>query len=143
MNILFLQGPNLNLLGLQSSKINKDRLTLCKLNRHLKKYLRNTPHKIKIFQTHKEFQAINYLQRNRNWSDGHLIIPTTWSINNWTIAETLKILNIPTITVFFNKPYDMGGNKSRSVFKSENIFSTNGSPINASMEGLKKLLEKE
>ena len=88
MNILFLQGPNLNLLGLQSSKINKDRLTLCKLNRHLKKYLRNTPHKIKIFQTHKEFQAINYLQRNRNWSDGHLIIPTTWSINNCTLVAS-------------------------------------------------------
>ena len=65
------------------------------LRRHLKKYLRNTPHKIKIFQTHKEFQAINYLQRNRNWSDGHLIIPTTWSINNWTIAETLKLIVEP------------------------------------------------
>ena len=60
MNILFLEGPNLNLLGLKSSKIKGSRLTLDKLNKHLRKHIRNTDHNLKIIQTHKQFQAVNY-----------------------------------------------------------------------------------
>ncbi len=39
MNILILQGPNLNLLGLRSSKT-ENRLTLDKLNKRIKRHLR-------------------------------------------------------------------------------------------------------
>ena len=62
MNILILQGPNLNLLGLKSSHSNH-KLTLDKLNRSLRLHVRNTNNSLKFLQTHKEFQAINFLQR--------------------------------------------------------------------------------
>lgn len=143
MNILFLEGPNLNLLGLKSSKVNGGRLTLDKLNKHIRRHVRNTDHNLKIFQTHKQFQAINYLQRNRNWSDGNIIIPTTWSICDWTIAETIKLLEIPTVTVFFDDPYDLGGKKSVSIIKSKNVTSIKGSPLNVCTEALNILLNKK
>lgn len=143
MNILILEGPNLNLLGLKSSKVNGDRLTLDKLNKNLRRHIRNTDHNLKIFQTHKQFQAVNYLQRNRNWSDGNLIIPTTWSLYDWTIAETIKIIETPTVTVFFNKPYDLGGKKSNSIIKSKNVLSIKGSPLDVCIEALNILLNKK
>ena len=143
MNILFLEGPNLNLLGLKSSKVNGDRLTLDKLNKHLRRHVRNTNHNLKIFQTHKQFQAINYLQRNRKWSDGNIIIPTTWSICDWTIAETIKIVETPTVTVFFNEPYDLGGKKSVSIFKSKNVTPIKGSPLDVCTEALNILINKK
>ena len=140
MNILFLEGPNLNLLGLKSSKIKGSRLTLDKLNKHLRKHIRNTDHNLKIIQTHKQFQAVNYLQRNRNWSEGNIIIPTTWSINDWTIAETIKIINIPTVAVFFRRPYDLGGKISSSIIKSKNVTSIEGSPLDVCIEAINILI---
>ena len=91
MNILILQGPNLNLLGLQSAN-NQKRLTLDKLNKVLKLHVRSKNINLKFFQSHKEFQAINFIQRNRNWADGLIFIPTTWAINNFTLLETIKII---------------------------------------------------
>ena len=143
MDILFLEGPNLNLLGLKSSKIKGSRLTLDKLNKHLRKHIRNTDHNLKIIQTHKQFQAVNYLQRNRNWSKGNIIIPTTWSINDWTIAETIKIINTPTVAVFFSKPYDLGSKISSSIIKSKNVTSIEGNPLDVCIEAINILINKK
>ena len=102
MNILILQGPNLNLLGLKSSKT-KNRLTLDKLNKGIKNHLRNKDVELKIYQTHKQFQAVNYLQRNRKWANGIILIPTSWSRNEYTILETINIIDIPTSIIYFNE----------------------------------------
>ena len=59
MNILILQGPNLNLLGLKSAQI-KERLTLDKLNKKIKDEIKLQDIQLKFLQTHKTFQAINF-----------------------------------------------------------------------------------
>ena len=107
MNILILQGPNLNLLGLQSSKV-KDTLTLSKLNKSLKIYFKEKNITFKTYQTHKQFQAVNILQRNRNWADGILFIPTSWARYEYTLLDTITLINIPTSIVFFDEPFSMG-----------------------------------
>ena len=93
MNILILQGPNLNMLGLKSSKT-KANVTLDKINRALKKHVKGKNVSLKLLQTHKQFQAVNFLQRNRNWADGILFIPTSWARNEFTILETLELINL-------------------------------------------------
>ena len=57
MNILFLQGPNLNLLGIKSVTT-KSKLTLDKLNKAVKDESKKLDINLKTLQTHKEFQAI-------------------------------------------------------------------------------------
>ena len=59
MNILILQGPNLNLLGLKSSQIKK-KLTLGKLNSLIRTEMKKYDIKLKFLQTHKNFQAIKF-----------------------------------------------------------------------------------
>ena len=98
MNILILQGPNLNLLGLRSKTISK-RLTLDKLNKGIKNHAVNKDVKLKVNQTHKQFQAVNFLQRNRNWANGLLFIPTSWAHAEYTLFETIKIIDLPTSIV--------------------------------------------
>ena len=78
MKILVLQGPNLNLLGVKSAQ-QGERLTLDKLNKALRKHVRNTAVELKILQTHKEYIALNFIQRNRNQADGLLLIPMSWA----------------------------------------------------------------
>ena len=95
MNVLILQGPNLNLLGLKSSQSN-EKLTLDKLNKAIRLHVKNNNINLKFLQTHKEFQAINFLQRNRNWANSLLFIPTSWAKNNYTILETINLIQIKT-----------------------------------------------
>ena len=60
MQILILQGPNINLLGFKSSKI-EEHLTLGKLNKEIRLVSKNPNVDLKFLQTHKSFQAVNFL----------------------------------------------------------------------------------
>ena len=62
--ILVIHGPNMNLLGLRK-KGKRGRITLDKLNRHLRKFATETELSLIIFQTNDESRAVNYLQKQR------------------------------------------------------------------------------
>ena len=138
MNILILQGPNLNLLGLKSSK-NNDRLTLDKLNKVIKKFSRTKDINLKFLQTHKEFQAVNFLQRNRNWANGILFIPTSWARNSHTILEVIKLVDIKTSTIYFDNGYSFGTNIEQSMMVANNIKDFTGPPIETCIEAVEQL----
>ena len=128
MNILILHGPNLNMLGVKSST-NNETLTLDKLNKKLRLHVRNSNIKLKIIQTHKEYIALNFIQRNRNKANGLIIIPTSWAKYNQTILETIVLSNMKTATVYFDEPYNLGTSKNESILISKNIKSFVGDPV--------------
>ena len=140
MNILILQGPNLNLLGLKSAQIRK-RLTLDKLNKKIKAEIKGQETQLKFLQTHKTFQAINFLQRNRNTASGLLFIPTSWARNNYTVLETISLIKIKTSVVYFEEPYSFGTNENESIVQSKNIKSFTGPPVPSCIEGIKHLFK--
>ena len=139
MNILILQGPNLNMLGLKSSKT-KANVTLDKINRALKKHVMGKNVSLKLLQTHKQFQAVNFLQRNRNWADGILFIPTSWARNEFTILETLELINLKTATIYFNESFSFGTDEQDSIIVGDYIQSFTGDPLEACVTGLEHLL---
>ena len=139
MNILILQGPNLNLLGLKSAST-KERLTLGKLNKKIKNSIKAEDVQVKFLQTHKNFQAINFLQRNRTKAKGLLLIPTSWARGNYTILETITLIKIKTSTIYFDQPYSFGTNEKNSIIQGENIKSFVGQPVSSCIEGIKYLL---
>ena len=139
MNILILQGPNLNLLGLRSKTIRK-RLTLDKLNKGIKNHVVNKDVKLKVNQTHKQFQAVNFLQRNRNWANGLLFIPTSWAHAEYTLFETIKIIDLPTSIIYFNEPFDLGGKENCSIMVGNNMKSFTGEPLEVCERGLDHLI---
>ena len=141
MNILILQGPNLNLLGLKSAQ-RKKRLTLDKLNKKIKAEISLKDVQLKFLQTHKTFQAINFLQRNRNKASGLLFIPTSWAKTNYTILETINLIEIKTSVVYFEEPYNFGTNENESIIQGENIKPFTGQPVSSCIEGLKRFLNK-
>ena len=140
MNILILQGPNLNLLGLKSSK-RESRLTLDKLNKQIRSFSKDSEISIKTLQTHKEFQAINFLQRNRNWANGILFIPTSWARNSYTILETINLIQIKTSVVYFDGDFSFGTSMEESIFLHDQIESFTGSPIEACIKGMEFLIK--
>tara|TARA_Y100000590_G_scaffold299453_2_gene337630 strand:- start:329 stop:739 length:411 start_codon:yes stop_codon:yes gene_type:complete len=102
MKILVIHGPNLNLLGLWSSKRGKT-VTLDKVNRHIRKYIRNKNVLVKIMQTHSENKAISYIQNNRKKFDGIIIVPGPWQYNAYSLAELLDMIKIPFLTIIYKE----------------------------------------
>ena len=116
MKILILHGPNLNLIGKISAK-NKETVTLDKINKSIKRFCRGKDVELKIFQTHKIFQAINFLQRNRNYSNKLIFTPMSWSLYEHSLLETIKICNYDLLQISFNKKYELS-DLNKSIFNS-------------------------
>ena len=135
MTILVLQGPNLNLLGLKSSIIG-DKLTLDRFNKAIRLHIRNKKIKLKIIQTHKEYIALNFIQRNRNIANGLIVIPTSWAKYNQTLLETINLSNLPTASIYFEKSYSFGTNEKDSMLIGNNIKSFTGEPIQSTISAI-------
>ncbi len=140
MKILVLQGPNLNLLGVKSAR-SGERLTLDKLNKALRRHVRNTAVELKILQTHKEYIALNFIQRNRNRADGFLLIPMSWARYNWTLEETLSLVKLPTAIVYFENPYDFGTTEKNSILSNVATRSITGPPMETCINALDHIIE--
>ena len=142
MTILILYGPNLNLLGLKASKL-KTRLTLDKVNRGIRRHVRDKGINLKIIQTHKEYLAINFIQRNRKSADGLVIILTSWAKYNQTILETINITELETASVYFDDSYSFGTNDKDSILVSNTIKSFSGEPLETIISAIDYLANKK
>jgi len=99
MNILIIQGPNLNMIGVKSAK-RGTRVTLDKINKGIRRYIREKDITVKIYQTHNIEKAITLLQRNRNWANGIIMAPGVWSTYEAILVDTLELIEVPTIEVY-------------------------------------------
>ena len=138
MNILVLHGPNLNLVGKISTKAG-DNITLGKINTSLKRTAKELESDIKILQTHKVFNAINFVQRNRNWADGLLFSPMAWSLYEYSILECLMVSDLLTIQILFDKKYQIVNNAAESIFTSYCKKTLSGNPKSVYLDGIKEL----
>jgi len=137
MNILVLHGPNLNLIGSISAHIGQ-RITLDKINTGLRRHVRNSEINLKIMQTHKIFQAINFIQRNRNWTDGMLFAPMAWARYEYSIVEALQIADIPTIQLLFPDGFS-DIDKDNSIFSNTCKSTISGGPDQVYIDGINAL----
>ena len=133
MKILILHGPNMNLLGLRSAKIGAQE-TLDRVNRALRKEVRNKEIDLKILQTHDEGKAVTFLHRNRNKAQGLIFSPGAWIQSGYVIKDTLDLIQIPYNTVCFEK-------QDSTLFPSE-LSVCEENPIEAYIQCLKQLLNK-
>lgn len=134
MKILVLHGPNLNLLGSISIHA-KQRTTLNKINKALRLHVRNSENTLKISQTHKVFQAINFIQRNRNWADGFLFAPMAWARYEYSILDALKVSDIPSVQLLFSNGFDDIEEKS-SIFSNVCHSTIIGDPNQIYIDGI-------
>ena len=139
MNLLIIQGPNLNLLGKKSSQAGEC-ITLDKINKALRLRVRKQSINLKFLQTHKIERAITSLQRNRNWADGILIAPMAWAKFEYVLKETLQLIKLPVVEIFFNKTFFMGTGKKDSMLTETCIDSIEGLPEEVFTNGINRLM---
>ncbi len=141
MNILIIQGPNLNLLGLRSSQLGNN-LTLDKVNRGIRHFIRKNDCTVKIYQTHKTDFAISLFQRNRNWADGIIFAPSGWANSEYALKQIITLLPIPVIEIHFIRDYQMGIDPEESIFKDVCNKSIIDSPEQVFIRGIDFLLNQ-
>ena len=137
MKILVLQGPNLNLIGVKSSQ-ERGRVTLDKINKMLRREVRNSETELKIFQTHKIYMAISFLQRNRNTASGILIAPMAWAKYEYSLLETLDLIQLPVVQVLLDNVLD----EHQSILSPVSVGTVhNNDPLAAFKTGLKTIIK--
>ncbi len=140
MKILILHGPNLNLIGKISAK-NKETVTLDKINKSMKRFCRGKDIELKIYQTHKIFQAINFLHRNRNYSNKLIFTPMSWSLYEHSLLETIKICNYDLLQISFNKKYELS-DLNKSIFNSYSTRNFINHPLSVYEDALSYIINR-
>jgi len=119
MKLLVLHGPNMNLFGIRSAQKNEN-ITLDKINRHIRRYIRDKNIEIKIIQTHSEVKAVSYIQNNRNNFDGLILTPGAWNESGYILQDLLQLIQLKHVLINLNK-YD-----ENKLFSSDkNIYNDN------------------
>ena len=116
MKLLVLHGPNMNLLGVRFAQKGEN-ITLDKINRHIRRYIRDKNIEIKIIQTHSEVKAVSYIQNNRNNFDGLILTPGAWNESGYILQDLLQLIQLKHVLIKLNK-YD----ENKLFFPDKNIY---------------------
>jgi len=119
MKLLVLHGPNMNLLGVRYAQKGEN-ITLDKINRHIRRYIRDKNIEIKIIQTHSEVKAVSYIQNNRNNFDGLILTPGAWNESGYILQDLLQLIQLKHVLINLNK-YD----KNKLFSPEKNIYNDN------------------
>lgn len=141
MNILVINGPNLNLLGEREPEI-YGRNTLEELMMWLEKSPEATGHYFKFYQSNHEGEIINTIHDERHWADGIIINPAAFSHYSYAIRDAISAVAIPTVEVHLSDIHHREEFRQMSVISKVCIDQISGLGKDSYREGLKVLLEQ-
>ena len=98
MNILVLNGPNLNLLGEREPEIYGS-MTLSQLNAKLAAYGRKHGVSLRSRQSNSEGKLIDLLHAHRRWADGIVFNPGAYTHYSYALRDAVAAVRVPTIEV--------------------------------------------
>ena len=98
MNVLVINGPNLNLLGEREPEI-YGRGTLRELERTILAHARKLRQRVRFFQSNHEGEIIDELHRCRKWADAIVINPAAFTHYSYAIRDALLAVAKPAAEV--------------------------------------------
>ena len=140
MNILVINGPNLNLLGTREPEIYGEH-TLEELMMWLQTSPIGSDHAFKFFQSNHEGDIIDTLHDERHWSDGIIINPGAFTHYSYAIRDAIAAVYIPTVEVHLSDIHNREDFRKVSVIAPVCINQISGLGKDSYIEGLKLLNE--
>ena len=138
MNILVINGPNLNLLGEREIDLYGTE-TL----EELMMWLQNSPecvaHNFKFYQSNHEGDIIDFLHDERHWAQGIIINPGAFSHYSYAIMDAIKTVKISTVEVHFTDIKKRESFRKTSVISPACIKQISGLGKYSYLEGVKLL----
>jgi len=141
MNILVINGPNLNLLGIREPEIyGTDTLE------ELMLWLENCPecinHNFKFYQSNHEGDIIDYIQDERQWAQGIIINPGALTHYSYAIYDVLKAINIKSVEVHLSDISKRDKFRKKSVIEPACIKQISGLGKQSYLEAAKIFINK-
>ena len=140
MNILVINGPNLNLLGTREPEIYGEH-TLDELMMWLQTSPIGADHAFKFFQSNHEGEIIDTLHDERHWSDGIIINPGAFTHYSYAIRDAISAVYIPTVEVHLSDIHNREDFRQVSVIAPVCIKQIIGLGKDSYIEGLNILNE--
>ena len=140
MNILIINGPNLNLLGEREPEIYGND-TLEELMMWLETSSDGRNHKFKFYQSNHEGILIDAIHDERQWANGMIINPGALSHYSYAIRDAISSIGIPTVEVHLSDIMKREDFRKISVIKDVCVRQVYGLGKKSYLEGLKILNE--
>ena len=116
MNLLIINGPNLNMLGAREPEIYGYE-TLEELMMWLQTSPEGVNHQFKFYQSNHEGTIIDTIQDEREWCDAMIINPGALAHYSYSIRDAIASINKPTVEVHLSDIH------SRESFRNKSVIS--------------------
>ena len=140
MNILVINGPNLNLLGEREPEIYGND-TLEELMIWLETSSDGRNHNFKFYQSNHEGVLIDAIHDERQWANGMIINAGALSHYSYAIRDAISSTGIPTVEVHLSDIMEREDFRKISVIKDVCVRQVYGLGKKSYLEGLKILNE--
>ena len=140
MNILLINGPNLNLLGTREPEIYGTD-TLEELMMSVETNPISSGHSFKFYQSNHEGGIIDTIQDERHWAHGILINPAAFPHYSYAIRDAISAVEIPTVAVHLSDIHKREQFRQISVISQFCIHQVSGLVKDSYLEGLERLLK--
>ncbi len=141
MNVLVVNGPNLNLLGEREPAI-YGCTTLRELERTVAAHARKRRQRVRFFQSNHEGAIIDELHRLRRWAHGIVINPGALTHYSYAIRDALAAVALPAVEVHLS---DVGAREEFrriSVVRDVCVGTRAGRGVGSYLEALDLLAER-
>jgi len=142
MNILVINGPNLNLLGDRDHEIYGDN-TLDELMMWLETSPEGSNHNFKFYQSNHEGVIIDSIHDERQWAQGMIINAGALSHYSYSIRDAISSVKIPTVEIHISDIMNREDFRKISVLKDVCINQVYGMGKQSYIEGVKILNENQ
>ena len=140
MNVLVINGPNLNLLGTREPEIYGED-TLEELMMWLETNPISTEHSFKFYQSNHEGEIIDTIHDERHWAHGILINPGAFTHYSYAIRDAISAVKIPTVEVHISDIHKREEFRQISVISQVCIHQVFGLGKDSYLEGLERLIK--
>ncbi len=140
MNILVINGPNLNLLGEREPELYGTD-TLDELMMWLANCSECIEHDFKFYQSNHEGEIIDFIHDERHWAQGIIINPGAFTHYSYAIMDAIKSVNIPTVEVHITDLKKRDAFRKKSVIAPVCIKQISGLGKYSYLEAVKLLLK--
>lgn len=98
MNILVLNGPNLNLLGEREPAV-YGTMTLARLVKKVTAHAHRRGAQVRARQSNSEGELIDILHAHRKWANGVVFNPGAYTHYSYALRDAVVAIEVPTIEV--------------------------------------------
>ena len=138
MNILVVNGPNLNFLGIREPEI-YGKQSYNDLVNFLLAYGNLNQVDIEVYQSNSEGEIIDIIQNHYHRFDGMVINPAAYTHYSYAIYDCIKSIPIPTIEVHLSNIFEREPFRKISVIEAACVAKFYGKGFNSYIEAINHL----